>query len=495
MLKTRYWKPLTAFLIGLLAVLIATYLLATPSQKDTAQSGQQPVSTDQPLFSATLQTSYDSHCLSPTQADRPVWECYQIPTPGLFAHQAVQVRHDSGKQYKVLTFEDQNQTVFRFTPTQKGTWTFSNGDQIDINRDRPAYAKGFVTAKGNKWIRSATDEAFVPQFVMYDKPDLDAGLNEFVDGHGFTGFHVINLRDFLKNPSYFEAVVLKTYRRGGTTHFWIWGDDYRKLTPSTYDVDVDLLYTEIAARLAPLPGWSLGYGFDLFEWSSAKEIENFRAQLRRNCSYHHLIGGRGHKSQYREISSKLDYAAWEWLKPSYTDYREHIEQANGRPAFSEDRFRIWPSKNRPNRAYDPELTFQGLWNSAMAGGVANIWGHQPNKKQQFSAPYLNKAAIKTYSTVINQSFTADMEPDNSLITSSPKDPPAYCLKDSGKQALCYAPQTSSLQLNLESMELPIEAIAVDIRKAYEAIELSILDPAFSWQAPYESGWAIMLHTR
>ncbi|MGB3293801.1 MAG: hypothetical protein WBB01_12510 [Phormidesmis sp.] len=466
----KYWKPIAIFLISLTAVVVFTQIRSVPSPQGTpAKQGS----------IEGLARQYDSSCLLPSQESRPVWECYEISVEES-PHRAVVVQHTSGEQYKVSTFQQNGQTKFRFTPTQKGIWSFSTGGEIAINANRPAYAKGFVAAQGNKWIRTATEEAFVPQYAMYDKPDIEAGLEEFVEGHGFSGFHIINLRDFMKNPSYFEAVVLETYRRGGVTHFWIWGDEQRNLTPSTYGVDVDLLYTEIAARLAPLPGWTVGYGFDLFEWATAREIENFRRKLRSDCDYPHLVGGRGHKNQYEEISSNLDYAAWEWHHPDYQDYRDHLEKSNQRPAFSEDRFRIWGSGHA--RDYNLDQTRQGLWLSAIAGGVANIWGHQP-EGQEFSAPYANKEEIKTYSQFINANFTVGMEPDNDLVSTG------YCLRDNNHAAICYSEQPDTIQFNLGEISTPTQVTAVDTRSAYQEIEVPLSDRNLRWQPPYLSDWA------
>ena len=466
----KYWKPIAIFLISIITVVaIAQIHSASSPQSAPAKQGSLE----------GLVRQYGSSCLLPSQERRPIWECYEISVEEP-SHQAVVVQHTSGEQYKVLTFQQNGQTKFRFTPTQKGIWSFSTGGEIAINADRPAYANGFVTAQGNKWVHSATGKAFVPQFLMYDKPDIAAGLEEFVEGHGFSGFHIINLRDFMKNPSYFEAIVLDTYRRGGVTHFWVWGDEQRRLTPSTYGVDVDLLYTEIAARLAPLPGWTVGYGFDLFEWASAGEIENFRRKLRSDCDYLHLVGGRGHKNQYKEISSKLDYAAWEWHHPDYHDYRDHIEESNHRPAFSEDRFRIWGSGHA--RDYNLDQTRQGLWLSAIAGGVANIWGHQP-EGQAFSAPYHNREDIKTYSQFIDATFTVNMVPDNSLISTG------YCLRDNNLSAICYSEQPDNIQFNLDEISTPAQVIAVDTQSAYQEIEVSFSDSNCYWRPPYTSDWA------
>lgn len=465
-------------IVGMIAA-IALSLIHTPLSSEPNQAKD-----TQPSSTSALSLSYNEGCLSPEQASRPIWECYEIPVDQP-PHQAVVVEHESGEQYQVLTFLENKQTKFRFTPTQKGNWTFSTGGEIEINADRPDYAKGFVAAEKSKWVRSATGEAFVPQFLMYEKPDLDTALDEFVDNHGFSGFHIKNLRDFLDNPNFFEAAVLKTYRRGGVTHFWIWGDQQRKTTPSTYGVDVDLLYTEIAARLAPIPGWTLGYGFDLFEWAPAQELEDFRAKLREDCGYHHLIGGRGHKNEYREISSKLDYASWEWHHPSYQDYRDHLAQVDyQRPVFSEDRFRI-QIPDSPQH-YTAEQTLQGLWDSAMAGGVANIWGHRP-KDKIYSEPYPNKTAIQTYSRFIGDNFTVNMEPDNALISNG------HCLRDTDKAAICYSKQLSTVQFDLGQMaKLPQMITAVDARSAYEETEVPVSAPTFEWQPPYPSDWAFQI---
>ncbi len=474
------WKILTLLFIGIITFTAVSQLSSTFSPKPTQTNTK-------PRSPVALATAYNEGCLEPTLETRPTWECYEVSVDAP-VHKTVTVEHDSGESYQVLTFQTNEQTKFRFTPTQQGTWTFSTGGEININADRPDYAQGFVEAKGNKWIRSATGKAFVPQFVMYNKLDLDEGLDEFVDGHGFTGFHIRTLRDFLDTPDYFEAAVLKTYRRGGVTHFWIWGDKARGTTPSTYGVDVDELYTEIAARLSPIPGWTLGYGFDLFEWASAKELEDLRAKLREDSSYHHLIGGRGHKNQYREISTKLDYASWEWHHPSYQDYIEHFEQANDqrsdkRPVFSEDRFRI-QTPDTPQH-YTAEETLQGLWHSAIAGGIANIWGNRP-AGQKFSEPYPNKTAIKTYSQFIKDNFTVTMEPDNSLISEG------YCLRDTDKSGLCYSEQPDTVQFTLDKFTSPITAItAVDTKTSYEEIQVPITTDTttINWQPPYPSDWA------
>jgi hypothetical protein len=461
-----------------LAVVACIVVISAKTQPNSVQNPYRE------RFQEIAQVQYTERCLSPELSQRPVWECYEISTD-LPEYSPVTITHTDGEQHQVLTFSEGGQTKFRFTPNKQGSWTFSSGGSIDINATRPDYAKGFVAAREQKWIRTATEKAFVPQYIMYDKPDIEQGIQEFVKGHGLTGLHITNLRDLMENPAYFEAIVLDTYRNGGATHFWVWGDKARKLTPKTYGIDVDQLYKEIAARLAPLPGWTVGYGFDLFEWASAREIEQFRQTLRDYSSYHHLVGGRGHKNQYKVISNNLDFASWEWHQPDYQEYRTHLEKAQGQPAFSEDRFRIRTPTRYPEKDYNPELTRRGLWHSAMAGGVANIWGNKP-KDQKFSAPYPNKNAIKTYSQVIDNHFTVGMKPDNSLIDSG------YCLREENQQAICYTEEVSTVTINTNQIDGVQQIIAVDTQENYQEIPIPVTGNSTTWSAPKQSDWAFII---
>ena len=361
-----------------------------------------------PTFGELLSKDYSESCLKPESTMKPIWECYQLPLSGDHeAHQSVEFIHESGYRHHSLSYIGKTGLEVRFTPDKPGRWCVEGMDRcIEVQNSRPEYAKGFVSTTGTKWIRSATKEAFVPQYLMYDKSDINSGIKQFVHQHGFTGFHIQNLRDFLENPEYFEGVVLKTYRAGGATHFWLWGDEDRGQTPKTYGVDVKHLYHEIAARLSPLPGWTLGYGFDLHEWAESEEISQFRKLLNQLTSYRHLIGARGYKNEYQEIAKGLDFASWEWHRPDYVDYREHINRASGRPAFSEDRFRVRHSKIHQYKDYDFKQTRRGLWRSLFAGGVANIWGYQ-TKGGVYSSVYPNQEAIRCYKDFTDRTYHVD----------------------------------------------------------------------------------------
>jgi len=403
-----------------------------------------------PTFARVLTSDYSEDCLNPKGTSLPLWECYQFELGEYYQeHQSVNLIHENGDRHNSLTYRGKLGVKVRFTPDKPGRWCIDGQDIcVEVQNVRPEYAKGFVKANGTKWIRSATGEAFIPQYLMYDKPDLETGIDKFVHQHGFTGFHIQNLRDFLEKPEYFEAVVLKTYRAGGVTHFWLWGDEERNQTPNTYGVDVNRLYHEIAARLAPLPGWTLGYGFDVYEWAGSEEISRFRKQLNQLTGYPHLIGARGHKNKYQEIAKDLDYASWEWHRPDYSDYKAHISKANGRPAFSEDRFRVRNSAIHRDKDYDFTETRRGLWRSLFAGGVANIWGYR-KEEGVYSNSYPNQGAIRCYRDYVDLNYNLDSK------VVSPVMEGGYCIKPQNNidRISCYLEQVEESEFLIPSEDI------------------------------------------
>jgi hypothetical protein len=219
--------------------------------------------------------------------------------------------HTGQKIRTELFYDGSNTWKLRFTGTQTGRWKFitESADselkelkgQLDIlpNPGVP----GFITNYGSKWGRLGTNQAFVPQYVMYcDLPAfyrnsdrIDADIRSFFVEHGFNGFHIAVLCrwfDFDKlrsdeissdspnpDPRTFEALELlihKVHAAGGVVHIWVWGDEQRRMTPKKWGINGQVdrrLQRYICARLGPLPGWSMGYGFDLQEWVKESDLD------------------------------------------------------------------------------------------------------------------------------------------------------------------------------------------------------------------------------
>lgn len=440
------------------------------------------------------------------------------------------VHRDSGETRTTGMFYDGGDSWrFRFTGTRPGEWTFttqspdpdlhSHTGTVEI-RPNPG-AIGFVTNYGNKWGRTGIDEAFVPQFVMIGGPhtyynnrdEIKAIIQTFLVEHGFNGVHTpvfcrwfdidrpqcsrINVTD--PNPdrrtfAALEALITEVHAAGGVVHIWMWGDDSRSENPKRWGINGEAdkrLQRYIAARLGPLPGWTMGYGFDLFEWVSGDALGEWHATMQANMGWRHYLGARSSKNRLDQLSEEMDYSSYEQHRPDYEHYVRTIEARPDKPAFSEDRFRI-REEDSDDKDYTMALTRRGLWHSTMAGGVANIWGNLvgapgANEGLTTSAPYPNRDVIKTYSRFFEKRFLRDMVRCNELTDGT-------CLmRPTNAHYVFYAEDTATVRMDLSEMDGPQVAVAVDTRRPYAEIDLGRLDAARqSWIAPYESDWAIAL---
>ena len=233
----------------------------------------------------------------------------------------------------------------------------------------------------------------------------------------------------------------------------------------------------------------MGYGFDLHEWVSGSQLQVWHNYMTQHLGWPHLLGGRASKNQLNQLYEGFDYSGYEQHKPDYDKYVETIEKRPQKPSFSEDRFRIRDEGR--GKDYTFEEVRRGLWHSAMAGGVANIWGNLlgsgagANDGVATSAPFPNPEWIKTNARFFEDRLEVGIIRCNHLTN-------GVCLKSSnGQSYLFYKENTSSISLNLSGLSAGKPAIAVDTRKAYQEINLGLLNPSNqTWNAPRNSDWAI-----
>ena len=421
---------------------------------------------------------------------------------------------------------------FRFSGTQTGTWTFSTtsddpdlaghtGTVVVLPNSNPA-ARGYVAGRGSSWSWSGSGPPFVPQLAMYGVPpyfhengaQIDADIAEFLVEHGFNGFHVPgaahwfdinqksadNIATAVPDERTFEAfelLISKVYLAGGSVHIWMWGDDARRWTPTRWGInglEDQRLQRYLAARLGPLPGWTMSYGFDLDEWVSEAELQVWVDHMRDRLGWPHLLGARPggpnsgtDHSPYVAWNAPMEYASFEHHKPDYETYLQAVEALPDRPAMSEDRFRI---RGTEPKDYDMDEIRRGLWQSTMAGGVANIWGVEPvsplvsegaSPSEQFPSPQ----QVQTYSTYFTTRWLDGYSRCNGLT-----DGVALCAADNDRY-LFYAEAANSVRLDLSGMAGSQSVVAVDTTLHYAEIDLGVLDPVDQvWTAPYVSDWAI-----
>jgi hypothetical protein len=492
---------------------------------------------------------------------------------------------DSGESRTTeMFYASDNTWCFRFTGTRPGRWSFTarcdggNGTSLDseldgisgtvtVSRKPEGLGRGFITHFGNKWGWSGSGMVFVPQYVMgkdldayYDRKakrvnetKIDGDIQEFVVEHGFTGFHLqgrgrwFNLMGKpAKDPNprtyeVLETIIRKVYRQGGACHLWMWGKDQNRggdgpralVDGPMSDADRrNLRY--LAARLGPLPGWSIGYGYDTENlWASPDELTNWKMFLENHWGWDHFVGSRvgfDEKGLYGQFGKGIpkpplndkynapigdkytawlggDYTGYTSYRPLYDRYVAVLEHRPNKPSFEEDRFRLRNARQWTHKDYSANLTVKGLWHSAMAGGVANIWGNLlPEDDQGGSRSYDHvdvhvKHLIKTYATFFRDKkrFRRDLIRDNAITdprkgTTEVPDPPpiSACLRNpDGTHFVFYKESTTSVGMDLSGMKSPQPTVAVDTQKVYEEVDLGILKPdKHSWNAPYRSNWAI-----
>ncbi len=458
-------------------------------------------------------------------------------------------------------YDSDGQWKFRFSGDLPGQWTFSStsahagldGLKGAVNvADHTAAGTaglGLVTGVGNNWAWQAGPDIlkpFVPQLVMYngnpsafhpDKaPDkIKKDVDEFMNVHGFNGFHVPSLAgrwfDFdassdaiavsMHNPDprtfeALEALITQTHAAGGMVHIWVWGDgDQTPLNlPGGANGEVDQrLQQYIAARLGPLPGWTMGYGYDLWEWTDGETLEGWHENIKKLTGWQRMLSARWQKNKLTQATEALDIAGYEQHRPDYDTYTKTID-ARDKPALSEDRFRIRDSKTHEAKDYTEVDVRKGMWISTMAGGVGNIWGNVLNVAQENgSLPFEHPEWSRTWADFFEKPgrFTFDMERRPDMVTGND----VYALFDAiAGTLIVYAENTDSIQLklfklliegepnedigggtgqNLGSMQMRV--IAVDTTEAYREIDLGIIDitdDTLKVDLPGTSDWALEL---
>lgn len=451
---------------------------------------------------------------------------------------------ESGVTHTTEMFYDGGTTwAWRFTGAQTGQWIFSSQSPdpeldglegtVTIRPNPDSMVHGFMTAVRSKWARprgaDRTPEAFVPQLVMYRQVDalgpraaIEADLQRFFDEHGFNGVHIpsiggrwfdaaagpgVDASMVNPDPRTFEALerlITAVHAAGGVVHLWAWGDAARGWTPTELAGGMNgpadrRLQRYIAARLGPLPGWSMGYGFDLDEWAPRSVVKAWRDTLHTYLGWSHFIGGRPEgpnrgtdHSAYVAWNETLDYASYEHHRPDYDVYVAAVEAVPGKPVFSEDRFRI-RTGGYPEKDYDMTRVRRGLWHSTMAGGVANIWGHLHNSPEGGgSGSFPQPAWIRTYARFFERPdrFRAEMERANGL--SADANTRVLRLPDRAHYVL-YREQAETLQIDLSGMDGPQPAVAVDTKAPYAEVHLGRLAPeSHTLQLPHQSDWAVAI---
>ncbi len=293
-----------------------------------------------------------------------------------------------------------------------------------------------------------------------------------------------------------ETFIQRVYEAGGHVHIWAWGDEERKQTPISIgglNGEADRrLQRYIAARLGPITGWTMGYGFDLHEWVRKKDLKSWHGFMSQRLGWPHLLGARS-RSSFKQIYNGLNYYSYEQIRPDYQTYLKTISMSKEKPAFSEDRFRMGRS-GYEMKDYNEIMIRRGLWHSSMAGGVANIWGNLTdndcaNSGDCPSSPFDHPAWIKTHSLFFNRYFDYRLIKDSSIYK-----PNTMILHSTDlSRIIMYTDNTTTVELKINKLLGSREVLAIDTKSAY--IELPIGKARLgknTFHFPYRSDWALAI---
>jgi hypothetical protein len=384
--------------------------------------------------------------------------------------------HENGttRRASLLWYSGSGDTyVYRFGGSLQGRWTGRTSSPVaaldgleltvevgpSSNPNRIGWS-GQLSGEPNAWAhQKGADGELVkrtPILIMMpdvrrwhdDLPGMQAYVAEFNDHHGFNGGHISTIgRGWFEIDSTgglraappapdartfaaLEAAASEWSERGGWLHLWMWGKggsgDFSNLPGGYNGAESRRINRYIAARLGPVPGWSMGIGWDVEFWIDETKLKWWLDDLIPQLGgWHHWIGHRYSDSDIGqgrdpEPANKGEYLsrgiAWNTLRPGSEQYAgwEHWSTLTSdsaidaglaafpdRPMMSEDRFRrrdgAWPQKDLGSD--DDILEEIPRWANR---GVAAIYGRLIDSRAEASDVWPNKAAIKAVIETIGE---------------------------------------------------------------------------------------------
>ena len=412
---------------------------------------------------------------------------------------------------------------FRFAATRTGDWTFvtSSADadldghtgSVTIEPNPDPDVRGFLTHRDGKFALQVGEDGELAAFRLdvymnlgifdshvaagdwTDSVRIDAYIDEAAR-HGFkTIFISVNNSWFSfganrwddhdsddPDPRTFkvlETLLTRAHSQGVRVQIWAWGDEARRWTPvgvgGINGVPDKRLQRYIAARLGPVPGWTMGYGFDLQEWVNESQLAEWAEYLHRHFGWQHLVWARGRSN------SELDAVSYSSHDVrTYNQIVKDLQSDPTRPHVYEERH-----THERNDGLSMDGTRRFLWHNAMAGGMGCWWGFFDWSPH----PYPSPGQLLTANEFWRERFLLALERDNSITDGLALKTPENA------RFVFYKEDTDSVQMDLSSTGSARRAVAVDTKAAYAEIDLGMLAAETQTvQLPGLSDWAVAVGT-
>ncbi len=457
--------------------------------------------------------------------------------------------HENSNEVKTAEmFYDENNTwKFRFTGTKLGIWKFfssSSNKKLDnlkgiikVLKNSNKKLNGFLTHRWNKFaIQTYEDsiKAFIFNIYMNEtnpkysfRYGNDVEIKEYVNeakangcsvifstivANSWFNFPTLKTNEKIKknpDPATFrrlEKMIFIAKSKGVLVHIWAWGDENNKLSQRYIGEGINgkedrRLQRYIAARLGSIPGWTMGYGFDLHEWISREEIEKWSEFIEAHMDWKHLLSARGIKSSNPFLINSYDgfgregilLATSSYGPHSYKEVLSHISKDKTKPHLYEERHtykRRDTPQGKTNGTWELDMdgTRRLIWWEAMAGGMGGWFGYyQKNSNAYGGYPYSNPEQLATFRKfwIDTHHFLLDMIPDSTSQHT-------YILKsENTENTILYKENTNFIEYNFSNISNNIPIIAIDTKTNYK--ELNIEHSSIKnnrWNATYTSDWVI-----
>lgn len=425
---------------------------------------------------------------------------FDVEAVAVFTHSA------SGRKISTDLFYDGGVTwSFRFTAPLEGEWTF-NTQSTDKDLDQFSgefvvessriTSTGFLTTRGSKFAIQTRNQNAVRPFlfnVFQDRrqafpntgnvgelslAEFSDNIENYVQEAKANGMDVV-FGGIIANAFYqygtiradenkseepdldtfreLERAIINAHKAGGHIHFWAWGDRERNWV-SPYPINGELdkrLQRYIAARLGALPGWSMGYGFDLQEWVSENQVNEWGEYLLSRMSYPRVLTARG------MYASSLPVQSYSRSQNSYLKAVANIESDQSRPHFFEER-------DVYLRSFGMEETRRLMWQYALAGGHGGFWGYSWDRPVR---PYPEPQQLITFKRFWSKHFYFDQY--NSSVDVGLE----------GRVVVLYEENTASLAVSSNV------SYAVDTKRPYREVPVEVIGGEVI--LPYISDWAVV----
>ena len=425
-------------------------------------------------------------------------------------------------QGSIIVEENDNKTVRGFL-THKGNqyaiWT-GNTPRLEAFRfmvymNEIKYQNFDNKLRNKKWVESP--------FLQFKD---NTRVHSYLDDASENGFDIIYLHPGyphvwtdgtnprLETFDILENIIRTAHTRGMRCHIWMWGDDERGATPKGFEQQFNVirilnkflparfriennainrevdrrLQKYIAARLGPLPGWSMGYGFDLHEWTNAKQLNEWASFLHSEFGWDHLLSARGYTldgknniNSYDGFGRNVPLKTSNFGPKGYHEIVENLDSDITRPHLYEERH----SYKRENFKLDIDGTVRLIWQEMMAGGMGGWFGFYPFSQY----PYPDKEKLRCAQEFWRKYLTLDMVRDHAITD-------GYALKSSNNRLyIIYKEDSNSVKIDLSMIREPSQIFYVDTLKAYR--EVTIDASQFENNIitmPYHSDWTIVFRT-